>query len=92
MKELIAAPLGTPVSAIGDGIVKKAQYSGGFGNLVIIKHSNGYESYYGHLSKYGKGVKKGARVKQGRVIAYVGSGSFYRSSFRFQNENARRFY
>lgn len=68
-----AAPLGTPVSAIGDGIVKKAQYSGGFGNLIIIKHSNGYESYYGHLSKYGKGVKKGAKVKQGQVIAYVGS-------------------
>lgn len=68
-----AAPLGTPVSAIGDGIVKKAQYSGGFGNLIIIKHTNGYESYYGHLSKYGRGIKRGARVKQGQLIAYVGS-------------------
>ena len=68
-----AAPLGTPVSAIGDGIVKKAQYSGGFGNLIIVKHSNGYESYYGHLSKYGRGIKKGARVKQGQLIGYVGS-------------------
>ncbi len=68
-----AAPTGTPVSAIGDGIVKKSQYSGGFGNLVIVKHPNGYETYYGHLSKYGKGVKKGARIKQGQIIGYVGA-------------------
>jgi len=68
-----AAPIGTPVSAIGDGIVKKSQYSGGYGNLVVIKHSNGYESYYGHLSKYGKGIKKGKKIKQGQIIGYVGS-------------------
>lgn len=68
-----AAPIGTPVSAIGDGIVKKSQYSGGYGNLVILKHSNGYETYYGHLSKYGKGIKKSAKVKQGQIIGYVGS-------------------
>ncbi|MCR4663699.1 MAG: peptidoglycan DD-metalloendopeptidase family protein [Endomicrobiaceae bacterium] len=68
-----AAPIGTPVSAVGDGTVKKSQYSGGYGNLVIIKHSNGYETYYGHLSKYGKGIKKGVRVKQGQVIGYVGA-------------------
>jgi len=68
-----AAPIGTPVSAVGDGTVKKSQYSGGYGNLVIIKHPNGYETYYGHLSKYGKGIKKGAHVKQGQVIGYVGS-------------------
>lgn len=68
-----AAPIGTPVSAIGDGVVTKSQYSGGYGNLVIIKHPNGYESYYGHLSKYGKGIKKGVRVKQGQIIGYVGS-------------------
>lgn len=68
-----AAPIGTPVSTVGDGIVTKSQYSGGYGNLVIIKHPNGYETYYGHLSKYGKGIKKGVRVKQGQVIGYVGS-------------------
>ena len=68
-----AAPIGTPVSTIGDGVVTKSQYSGGYGNLVIIKHPNGYESYYGHLSKYGKGIKKGVRVKQGQVIGYVGA-------------------
>ena len=67
-----AAPSGTPVSSIGDGIALKAQYSGGFGNLVIIKHANGYETYYGHLSKYAKGIKAGSKVKQGQVIGYVG--------------------
>ena len=68
-----AAPIGTPVSAIADGTVTKSQYSGGYGNLIILKHSNGYESYYGHLSKYGKGIRKGVRVKQGQVIGYVGA-------------------
>jgi len=67
-----AAPRGTPVSSVGDGIVAKARHSGGFGNLVIVKHSNGYETYYGHLSKYGKKIKKGVRVKQGQTIGYVG--------------------
>ncbi|MCA6072174.1 MAG: M23 family metallopeptidase [Endomicrobium sp.] len=67
-----AAPEGTPVSSVGNGTIVKAQYSGGFGKLVIIKHSNGCETYYGHLSKYGKGIKKGAKVKQGQVIGYVG--------------------
>lgn len=68
-----AAPTGTPVSAIGDGVVIKSQKSGGYGNLVIIKHPNGYSTYYGHLSKYGKGIKRGVRVKQGQIIGYVGA-------------------
>jgi murein DD-endopeptidase MepM/ murein hydrolase activator NlpD len=69
-----AAPKGTPVTTVGDGVVIKAQYdTGGFGNLVIIKHSNGYETYYGHLSKYGKGIKRGTRVSQGQIIGYVGN-------------------
>ncbi|GMO65611.1 MAG: peptidoglycan DD-metalloendopeptidase family protein [Endomicrobiia bacterium] len=69
-----AAPKGTPVSTVGDGVIIKAEYNkGGFGNLVIIRHTNGYETYYGHLSKYGKGIKKGARVTQGQTIGYVGS-------------------
>lgn len=67
-----AAQTGTPVSAIGDGTIKKAQRSGGYGNLVIIKHPNGYETYYGHLSRYGKGIKRGVKVKQGQLIGYVG--------------------
>ncbi|MCL1971618.1 MAG: peptidoglycan DD-metalloendopeptidase family protein [Endomicrobia bacterium] len=68
-----AAPTGTPVSSIGDGTVKKSEYSGGYGNLVVVKHSNGYETYYGHLLKYGRGIKRGARVNQGQIIGYVGS-------------------
>jgi murein DD-endopeptidase MepM/ murein hydrolase activator NlpD len=67
-----AAPKGTPVSSVGYGTVVKACYSGGFGNLVVVKHSNGYETYYGHLSKYAKGVKRGTKVNQGQIIGYVG--------------------
>jgi murein DD-endopeptidase MepM/ murein hydrolase activator NlpD len=67
-----AAPKGTPVSSVGYGTVVRACYSGGFGNLIVIKHSNGYETYYGHLSKYAKGVKRGTKVNQGQIIGYVG--------------------
>ncbi len=67
-----AAPTGTPVSSVADGTVKKSQRSGGYGNLIIIRHPNGYETYYGHLSRYAKGIKRGAKVKQGQLIGYVG--------------------
>ncbi|MDR1695849.1 MAG: peptidoglycan DD-metalloendopeptidase family protein [Endomicrobium sp.] len=68
-----AAPSGTPISSIGDGTVVKSQRNGGFGHYVEIKHSNGYASCYGHLSKYGRGIRRGARVRQGQIIGYVGS-------------------
>ncbi|MDI6727861.1 MAG: peptidoglycan DD-metalloendopeptidase family protein [Thermodesulfovibrionales bacterium] len=68
-----AAPVGTPVSAIGDGKVFFAGYKGGYGKLIIIKHPNGYKTYYGHLSRFGRDIKSGTRVKQGQVIGYVGS-------------------
>ena len=68
-----AAAAGTPVSAAGDGTVLFAGNRGQYGNLVIIKHRNGYKTYYGHLSKIGKGVKNGVRVDQGSVIGYVGA-------------------
>src|SRR5574344_638112 len=68
-----AAPKGTPVMAIGDGRVLKAGWGGGGGNEVKIKHNGTYTSAYLHLSRYGKGVKTGARVHQGQVIGYVGS-------------------
>jgi len=67
-----AAPIGTPVSTVGNGIIKTATRSGGYGNLVIVKHINGYETYYGHLSKYAAGIKKGVSVNKGQVIGYVG--------------------
>ena len=68
-----AAPTGTPVSAIGDGTVVFAGKKGQYGNLVIIRHPNGYRTYYGHLSRFGSGIKRGMKVVQGHIIAYVGS-------------------
>jgi murein DD-endopeptidase MepM/ murein hydrolase activator NlpD len=68
-----AAPTGTPVSAVGDGTVAEAGYRGQNGRQVVIRHPNGYVTYYGHLSRIAKGVRGGAKVKQGQVIGYVGS-------------------
>jgi murein DD-endopeptidase MepM/ murein hydrolase activator NlpD len=68
-----AAPVGTPVLAIGDGKVIKTGYSKGNGNMIKIQHNSVYATAYLHLSRYGKGVKTGAFVKQGEVIGYVGS-------------------
>jgi murein DD-endopeptidase MepM/ murein hydrolase activator NlpD len=68
-----AAPTGTPVVAVGDGEVILAAYKGGGGNSVKIRHNSNYTTGYLHLSRYGKGIKKGVKVKQGQVIGYVGS-------------------
>ena len=68
-----AAPTGTPILASGDGLVIRAQWCGGGGNCVKIKHNKVYQTVYAHMSKFGRGIKKGARVKQGQIIGYVGS-------------------
>ncbi len=68
-----AAPKGTPIMASGDGKITKAGWCGGGGNCVKIKHNNKYQTVYAHMSKFGKGIKKGVRVKQGQIIGYVGS-------------------
>ncbi len=68
-----AAPTGTPVMSIGDGTVISAGWSGGGGNTVKIRHNSVYTTAYLHLSRYAKGIKSGARVRQGDVIGYVGS-------------------
>jgi murein DD-endopeptidase MepM/ murein hydrolase activator NlpD len=68
-----AAPSGTPILAAGNGIVEKAGRSSGYGNLIVIKHTNGYETAYGHQSRFAKGIVPGVRVHQGEVIGYVGS-------------------
>lgn len=68
-----AAPTGTPVVSIGDGVVVERAYKGAGGNTVKIKHNSVYTSAYLHLSKYGKGISVGTRVKQGQIIGYVGS-------------------
>lgn len=64
---------GTPILAAGDGVVVKASRWGGYGNYVQIRHSGGWETGYAHVSRYAKGIKPGAKVRQGQVIAYVGS-------------------
>ena len=68
-----AAPAGTPVMSIGDGVVTSVKYEGAGGNTVRITHNSVYKTAYLHLSKYAKGLKVGQRVRQGEVIGYVGS-------------------
>ena len=68
-----AAPEGTPIMASGDGKIIKAGWCGGGGNCVKIKHNRKYQTVYAHMSKFGRGIKKGIRVKQGQIIGYVGS-------------------
>jgi murein DD-endopeptidase MepM/ murein hydrolase activator NlpD len=68
-----AAPRGTPIMASGSGVILRAQKYKGYGNYVSIKHNSVYVTAYGHMSKYGKGIKKGVRINQGRIIGYVGS-------------------
>jgi murein DD-endopeptidase MepM/ murein hydrolase activator NlpD len=68
-----AAPRGTPIIASGNGVVEKAGWAGGYGRQTIIRHANGYETSYNHQSALAKGIKPGAKVRQGQVIGYVGS-------------------
>ena len=68
-----AAPMGTPIMASGDGVVKKAGWCGGGGNCVVIKHNSTYQTVYAHMSKFAKGIRSGVRVKQAQIIGYVGS-------------------
>ena len=68
-----AAPMGTPIMASGDGVIKKAGWCGGGGNCVKIKHNSTYQTIYAHMSKFARGIKNGVRVKQGQTIGYVGS-------------------
>ena len=68
-----AAPMGTPIIASGDGVVKRARWCGGGGNCVKIRHNSTYETVYAHMKSFGRGIKEGVRVKQGQIIGYVGS-------------------
>lgn len=67
------APIGTPVWAVADGTVTQAGYAGAAGNMVVIRHANGFETQYMHLSRFGDGVRAGARIRQKQVIAYSGN-------------------
>ena len=66
-------PIGTPIVAAGNGTVIKAEWSSGYGRRVEIQHINGYVTTYNHMSRFGRGVAAGVKVRQGQVIGYVGS-------------------
>jgi murein DD-endopeptidase MepM/ murein hydrolase activator NlpD len=68
-----AAPTGTPILAAGDGTIERAGPFSSFGNYVRIRHANGYETAYAHLSRFARGMRAGARVRQGQIIGYVGT-------------------
>src|SRR5438477_1209770 len=68
-----ATPYGTPIFASGNGVVEVAGWEGGYGKYVKLKHNNGYETAYGHMSAFAKGLEPGKRVRQGQVIGFVGS-------------------
>ncbi len=68
-----AAPIGTPVSSVARGVVVKKGWSHDGGRYLKIKHSNGYSTFYAHLSRYARGMRRGKKVEQGQVVAYVGS-------------------
>jgi murein DD-endopeptidase MepM/ murein hydrolase activator NlpD len=68
-----AAPNGTPIYASGNGTIEKAGWESGYGKYVRLRHTNGYETAYGHMSGFARGIQPGVRVRQGQVIGYVGS-------------------
>jgi murein DD-endopeptidase MepM/ murein hydrolase activator NlpD len=68
-----ATAYGTPIFASGNGVVEKVGPEGGYGKYVRLKHNNGYETAYGHMSAFAKGMEVGKRVRQGQVIGFVGS-------------------
>jgi murein DD-endopeptidase MepM/ murein hydrolase activator NlpD len=68
-----ATAYGTPIFASGNGVVEVAGVEGGYGKYVKLKHNNGYETAYGHMSAFAKGLEPGKRVRQGQVIGFVGS-------------------
>lgn len=63
---------GAPVRSTADGVMAYAAWDGGYGNLARVKHGNGYETRYAHLSRFAPGIRKGVRVKQGQIIGYSG--------------------
>ena len=68
-----AAPNGTPIYASGNGNVEKVGWESGYGKYVRLRHANGYQTAYGHMSGFARGLQSGARVHQGQIIGYVGS-------------------
>jgi murein DD-endopeptidase MepM/ murein hydrolase activator NlpD len=68
-----AAPTGTPIFAAGNGVIEKVGWESGYGKFILVRHHNGYETAYGHMSAYARGMREGEQVRQGQVIGFVGS-------------------
>jgi murein DD-endopeptidase MepM/ murein hydrolase activator NlpD len=68
-----AAPFGTPIFAAGNGAVEEIGVKGGYGKYIRLRHANGYETAYGHMTAFARGLNVGSRVRQGQVIGFVGS-------------------
>jgi murein DD-endopeptidase MepM/ murein hydrolase activator NlpD len=68
-----AAPMGTPIYASGNGVIDKMGWEGGYGRYIRIRHANGYQTAYGHMSAFARTITEGKRVRQGQIIGYVGS-------------------
>ncbi len=68
-----AGPMGTPVYAAGNGVIEKEGWESGYGKFILIRHNNGYETAYGHMSGFARGVDEGGHVRQGQVIGFMGS-------------------
>ncbi len=69
----LASGYGTPIYASGDGVVERARWMSGYGRFVELKHRNGYETGYGHMSRIAEGITPGTHVRQGQIVGYVGS-------------------
>jgi murein DD-endopeptidase MepM/ murein hydrolase activator NlpD len=68
-----AAPMGTPIYSSGNGTIEKAGWESGYGKYIRVKHNYGYETAYGHMTAFARGIEPGVKVRQGQVIGYVGS-------------------
>src|SRR6202030_1877405 len=68
-----AAPMGTPIFAAGNGAIDEIGVKGGYGKYVRIRHANGYETAYGHMTAFARNIQSGSKVRQGQVIGFVGS-------------------
>ncbi len=68
----LAAPIGTPIQSVGDGVITNIGRHNGYGNMIEIKHDKTYSTLYGHMLRFEKGLSKGSRIKRGQVIGYVG--------------------
>jgi murein DD-endopeptidase MepM/ murein hydrolase activator NlpD len=68
-----AAPFGTPIFAAGNGAVEDIGVKGGYGKYIRLRHANGYETAYGHMTAFARGLNVGSRVRQGQIIGFVGS-------------------